>query len=121
MIGSGTLTKQLASYFAGVNYDALDSAALRVTKEHILYTLGTVLAGSSAPGAKEVLAGARAFGAGQESTVLPEFYHARIRRELGPMYQLLPEGCIEHDPYAYMASEPTSLTQLGAPSQTAVM
>ncbi len=71
MIGSGTLTKQLASYFAGVNYDALDGAALRVTKEHILYTLGTVLAGSSAPGAQEVRAGARAFGAGQESSVLP--------------------------------------------------
>jgi 2-methylcitrate dehydratase PrpD len=71
MIGSGTLTKTLASYFARVDFSALDSDALRVTKEHILYTLGTVLAGSSAPGAQEVLAGARAFGAGQESSVLP--------------------------------------------------
>ena len=71
MIGSGTLTKTLASYFARVDFNALDDDALRVTKEHILYTLGTVLAGSSAPGAQEVLAGARAFGAAQESTVLP--------------------------------------------------
>ncbi|MSP37344.1 MAG: MmgE/PrpD family protein [Deltaproteobacteria bacterium] len=71
MIGSGTLTKTLASYFATVNYNALDGDSLRVTKEHILYTLGTVLAGSSAPGAQEVLAGVRAFGAGQESSVLP--------------------------------------------------
>jgi 2-methylcitrate dehydratase PrpD len=54
-----------------VDFGALDDDAVRATKEHILYTLGTVLAGSSAPGAQEVLAGARAFGAGHESTVLP--------------------------------------------------
>src|SRR5258706_7229251 len=71
MIGSGTLTKTLANYFARVDFNALDGAALRASKEHILYTLGTVLAGSSAPGAQEVLDGARAFGAGQESWVLP--------------------------------------------------
>jgi 2-methylcitrate dehydratase PrpD len=70
MIGSGTLTKNLAHYFADVGYDAIGDDALRATKEHILYTLGTVLAGSSAPGAPEALAGARALGAGQESTVL---------------------------------------------------
>ncbi|MBI2180093.1 MAG: MmgE/PrpD family protein [Deltaproteobacteria bacterium] len=70
MIGSGTLTKTLTSYFARVGYDALNDDAIRSTKEHILYTLGTVLAGSSAPGAEEVFTGARAFGAGNESTVL---------------------------------------------------
>ena len=70
MIGSGTLTKTLAEYFARVDYDALNDDAIRVTKEHVLYTLGTALAGSSAPGAKEALAGARLLGAGAESTVL---------------------------------------------------
>ncbi|HWA56470.1 MAG TPA: hypothetical protein VG692_04405 [Gemmatimonadales bacterium] len=56
----------------------------------------------------------------QESTVLPEFYHARIRQDLGPMYQYLPEGCIEHDPYAYLKSEQNSLVSLEAPSRAAV-
>jgi 2-methylcitrate dehydratase PrpD len=71
MIGSGTLTKQIAGYLARTGFDALDDDALRATKEHILYTLGTILAGSSAPGIKQALAGARALsGASQESTVL---------------------------------------------------
>jgi 2-methylcitrate dehydratase PrpD len=70
MIGTGTLTKQIAGYLARTDYSALDDAALRATKEHILYTLGTILAGSSAPGIKQALDGARAFGSGQESTVL---------------------------------------------------
>jgi hypothetical protein len=39
-----------------------------------------------------------------ESTVLPEFYHNRIRHDLGPMYQYLPEGAIYHDPTAYLSS-----------------
>lgn len=71
MIGSGTLTKQIAAYLARTGYDALDADALRATKEHILYTLGTILAGSSAPGAKQVRAGAQALsGASGESSVL---------------------------------------------------
>jgi hypothetical protein len=39
-----------------------------------------------------------------ETTVLPQFYHERIRRELGPMYDYLPEGAINHDPTAYLSS-----------------
>jgi hypothetical protein len=39
-----------------------------------------------------------------ESSVLPEFYHNRIRNDLGPMYQFLPEGAIYHDPNAYQES-----------------
>jgi 2-methylcitrate dehydratase PrpD len=71
MIGSGTLTKQIASYLARTGFDALDGAALRATKEHILYTLGTIVAGSSAPGIKQALAGAEALSGGsEESTVL---------------------------------------------------
>jgi 2-methylcitrate dehydratase PrpD len=71
MIGSGTLTKQIAGYLARTGYGALNDDALRATKEHILYTLGTILAGSSAPGIKQALAGAQALSGGsQESTVL---------------------------------------------------
>ena len=71
MIGSGTLTKQIAGYLARTGYEALDDDALRATKDHILYTLGTILAGSSAPGIKQALAGARALSGGsRESTVL---------------------------------------------------
>src|SRR5207245_11004591 len=71
MIGSGTLTKQIAGYLARTGYEALNDDALRATKDHILYTLGTILAGSSAPGIKQALTGARALSGGsQESTVL---------------------------------------------------
>jgi 2-methylcitrate dehydratase PrpD len=70
MIGSGTLTKNIAGCLARTAYDALNVEALRATKEHILYTLGTILAGSSAPGIKQTLAGAQALGGSQESTVL---------------------------------------------------
>ncbi len=71
MIGRGTLTKQIADYLARTNFDALEDDALRATKEHILYTLGTILAGSSAPGIKQALAGALALSGGtDESSVL---------------------------------------------------
>ena len=29
-----------------------------------------------------------------ETDVLPEFYAARIRQELGPLYEYLPEGAL---------------------------
>lgn len=53
MIGSGTLTKQIAGYLARTGFDALDDDALCATKEHILYTLGTILAGARAPGGSQ--------------------------------------------------------------------
>jgi hypothetical protein len=37
-----------------------------------------------------------------ETDALPEFYRARIRRELGPMYQHLPPGAMLHDQNAYL-------------------
>ena len=46
-------------------------------------------------------ASVRAYLEGQ-TTVLPEFYLNRIRQELGPMYEYLPEGAIYHDPNAYL-------------------
>jgi len=71
MIGNGTLTKNISGYLARTDFSALNDDALRATKEHILYTLGTILAGSSAPGIKQALAGALALsGSSQESTIL---------------------------------------------------
>jgi hypothetical protein len=51
-----------------------------------------------------------------ETTVLPEFYHNRIRTELGSLYQWLPEGGLNHDPNAYLKSttEATPLVKMVA-------
>lgn len=107
MIGSGTLTKQIAGYLARTGYDALDADALRATKEHILYTLGTIVAGSSAPGIKQALAGARALsGASEESTVLvtgdklPAAFAALVNATMGHSREL----DINDDRIAYKSS-----------------
>jgi len=39
-----------------------------------------------------------------ETAVLPAFYRALARRELGTLYDLLPAGAMEHDHLAYLAS-----------------
>ncbi|MDX1578881.1 MAG: radical SAM protein, partial [Gemmatimonadota bacterium] len=39
-----------------------------------------------------------------ESTELPAFYVDRVRKDLGPLWDYLPEGALEHDPYAYLKS-----------------
>ena len=44
----------------------------------------------------------------QESDRLPDGYRARIRRNLGPMYELLPEGALAHDHLAYLKSSETT-------------
>src|SRR5882724_7878091 len=107
MIGSGTLTKQIAGYLARTGFDALNDDALRATKEHILYTLGTILAGSSAPGIKQALTGARALsGASQESTVLvigdklPAAFAALVNATMGHSREL----DINDDRIAYKSS-----------------
>jgi 2-methylcitrate dehydratase PrpD len=107
MIGSGTLTKQIAEYLAHTGFDALDDDALRATKEHILYTLGTILAGSSAPGIKQARAGARAVsGASEESTVLvtgdklPAAFAALVNATMGHSREL----DINDDRIAYKSS-----------------
>ena len=41
----------------------------------------------------------------QETAELPEFYHDLIRKDLGPLWRWLPEGALDHDPYAYLKSE----------------
>ena len=56
----------------------------------------------------------RAFMEG-ETTELPAFYHARIKRDLGPLYQWLPEGSIMHDPLAYLKSTETPVATAPVP------
>ncbi len=41
-----------------------------------------------------------------ETTRLPEFFHNRIRKDLGPLWEYLPGGALEHDHYAYLRSQP---------------
>jgi len=50
-----------------------------------------------------------------ESETIPRFYVDRMRRDLGPLWEWLPQGCVEHDPRAYLkadgAARLTSLTR----------
>jgi hypothetical protein len=41
----------------------------------------------------------------QETTELPLFYVDQVRKDLGPLWEWLPEGALLHDPYAYLKSE----------------
>jgi hypothetical protein len=53
---------------------------------------------------------------------LPEFYHEMIRRDMGSMYQFLPEGALYHDPNAYMKAvdaAPVGTVELRARAGTA--
>ena len=53
----------------------------------------------------------------RETDEIPGFYRERIRRDLGPLHQFLPEGALVHDPNAYLNSErevaPLALTREG--------
>ncbi|HSR18588.1 MAG TPA: hypothetical protein VLM39_10910, partial [Ignavibacteriaceae bacterium] len=42
----------------------------------------------------------------QETTVLPEFYLNMIKKELGPLWEWLPEGAVFHDQNAYFKKQP---------------
>jgi hypothetical protein len=41
----------------------------------------------------------------QETTEVPQFYVERIKRDLGPLWEMLPEGALQHDPNAYLRSQ----------------
>lgn len=41
----------------------------------------------------------------QETTVLPRFFQDMVRSDLGPLWDWLPAGAMEHDPNAYLASQ----------------
>jgi len=43
-----------------------------------------------------------------ESDVLPQFYVDRVRKDLGSMWDFLPEGALEHNAYAYLESTRSS-------------
>jgi hypothetical protein len=43
-----------------------------------------------------------------ETTEVPEFYADRVRRDLGPLWEWLPPGGLEHDPNAYLKSQPAA-------------
>ena len=45
----------------------------------------------------------------QETTELPQFYVDLVRRDLGPLWEWLPEGALHHDPHAYLKSESPSI------------
>ena len=48
-----------------------------------------------------------------ETTEIPKFYVEQIRKDLGPLWEWLPEGALYHDPNAYLkAEENSSLMQL---------
>jgi hypothetical protein len=51
-----------------------------------------------------------------ETTEIPTFFSDRVRRELGTLWQFLPEGALQHDPMAYAKRESASgkLVQLGS-------
>lgn len=40
-----------------------------------------------------------------ETDELPEFFVDRVRRDLGPLWEFLPDGALTHDPLAYLAAE----------------
>jgi hypothetical protein len=42
-----------------------------------------------------------------ETQAVPSFYAERVRRDLGPLWEWLPPGALEHDPNAYLKSAAT--------------
>lgn len=44
----------------------------------------------------------------QETNELPRFYLDLVRKDLGPLWEWLPEGALDHDPNAYSNSERAS-------------
>ncbi|MGH7703981.1 MAG: B12-binding domain-containing radical SAM protein [Gemmatimonadales bacterium] len=47
-----------------------------------------------------------------ETTEIPAFYRDRIRRDLGPLWDALPAGALNHDQNAYMNSQVLETVQL---------
>ncbi|MFP6816806.1 MAG: hypothetical protein VB949_14225 [Pseudomonadales bacterium] len=50
-----------------------------------------------------------------ESRVLPAFYENQIKTTLGPLWELLPPGSLDHDENAYLSSHTSSQNQAGRP------
>lgn len=56
----------------------------------------------------------------QETEVVPRFYVDRIRRDLGPINDWLPDGALFHDQNAFLKSHTETETASRAPRQSAV-
>jgi hypothetical protein len=54
----------------------------------------------------------------QEHEIIPQFFIDRIRRDLGPMWAMLPEGALSHDQNALLKSYPGSSVAAGADQQS---
>jgi 2-methylcitrate dehydratase PrpD len=63
-------TKTIADYLVHTRFEDLPREAVESTKTHILHTLGTIIAGSRAPGIQQVLNCVSDWGTKEESTVL---------------------------------------------------
>ena len=50
----------------------------------------------------------------QETTELPQFYIDWIRKDLGSLWEWLPEGALYYDPNAYLKSEEANDTKVVA-------
>jgi hypothetical protein len=50
----------------------------------------------------------------QETDRLPEFYANLVRADLGALWDWLPEGGLNHDPYSYLKSEGSGVKLAGA-------
>ncbi len=48
----------------------------------------------------------------QETTQLPQFYRDLVRKDLGLLWEWLPDGALEHDPNAYAKSEGSGNAEL---------
>ena len=48
----------------------------------------------------------------QETTELPQFYINRIRKDLGSLWEWLPDGALHYDPNAYLKSEQANSTEV---------
>jgi len=65
--------------------------------------------------------GVRAYFEG-ESVSLPAFFRNKMQRDLGPFWEALPAGALEHDAYAYLNSvEVDPPEDRAAPSLAAAM
>ena len=64
------LEQKIARHVVNTRFDDLPAEAVAATKEHILHTLATVLAGSAAPGAAEMIAVLEETGGKPESSIL---------------------------------------------------
>jgi len=70
MGSADSIEQTIARHIVSTRFEDLPPDAISATKEHILHTVGTVLAGSAAPGVGELIALLQETGGTPESTIL---------------------------------------------------